>query len=109
VTSPATPSLDVANKQQKYDSIQDAKFHSLFESGGRELQKGEYADALANYGEAEKVLPQLNEEQYIALKNAREHIAGLYAAAGSTREAEGVYKTILDSAFRDGTHRALYR
>jgi tetratricopeptide (TPR) repeat protein len=102
VTSPATPSLDIANKQQKYDSIQDAKFHSLFESGGKALQNGEYADALANYGEAEKVLPQLNEEQYVALKNAREHIAGLYAAAGSSGEAEGVYKTILDSTFRDG-------
>jgi tetratricopeptide (TPR) repeat protein len=102
VTSPANPSPDLANKQEKYDSMQDAKFRSLFESGGKALQKGEYADALANYGEAEKVLPQLNEEQYILLKNAREHIAGLYAAAGSSGEAEGVYKTILASTFRDG-------
>ncbi len=102
VTAPATPSPDLANTQQKYDSIQDAKFRSLFESGSKALQNGEYPDALANYGEAEKVLPQLNEEQYILLKNAREHIAGLYAAAGSNREAEGVYKTILDSTFRDG-------
>jgi tetratricopeptide (TPR) repeat protein len=102
VTSPATPSPDLANKQQKYDSIQEAKFRSLFESGGKALQNGQYANALANYGEAEKVVPQLNEEQYIALKNAREHIAGLYAAAGSSREAEGVYKTMIDSAFRDG-------
>lgn len=102
VTSPPTPSLELANKQQKYDSIQDAKFRSLFDSGGKALQNGDYAGALANYGEAEKVVPQLSEEQYIALKNAREHIAGLYAAAGSSREAEGVYKTIIDSTFRDG-------
>ena len=105
VTSPATPSPDLANKQQKYDSIQDAKFRSLFESGDKAVQNGQYADALANYGEAEKVVPQLNEERYILLKNAREHIAALYAAAGSRGEAEGVYKTMIDSTFRDGaTH-----
>lgn len=101
VTSPAPAGTEVATKQQKFASAQDEKFRSSFESGSKSFQNGEYTQALSQYREAERVVPQLREEQYTALKDARQQIAGIYENGGSRAEAETLYKEMIDSAFRD--------
>jgi hypothetical protein len=102
VTSPRPAWVEVAHKQQKFNSAQDDKFRSIFEKGSKAFQDGQYTDALSNYQEAERSMPQLKEEQYASLKNARLQIAGLYETAGTIKEAGAVYQGMIDSAFGDG-------
>ena len=101
VTSPKPAGSEIAAKQQKFDSAQDQKFRSLFDSGSKAFQDGQYTQALSQYREAERVVPVLREEQYTALKNAREQIGQIYENGGSRAEAESLYKDMIDSAFRD--------
>src|SRR5579864_2151652 len=102
VTYPKPAWVEVARKQQKFRSAEDQKFQSLFHNGSQAFTDGQYTQALSEYDEAERILPQLNEEQYGLLKNARLQIANLYEAAGSGAESEAVYKGMVESAFRDG-------
>ena len=102
VTSPTPAGSEAATKQQKFDSAQDQKFRSLFDSGRKAFQDGQYTQALSQYKEAERVVPLLREEQYTDLKKAREQIAQIYENGGSRAEAETLYKEMIESAFRDG-------
>ena len=102
VTSPTPPASEAAAQQQKFDSAQDQKFRALFDNGSKAFQEGQYTEALSQYQEAERVVPMLRDEQYTALKNAREQIAELYETGGSRAEAERLYKDMIESAFRDG-------
>src|SRR5581483_287243 len=101
VTSPAPAGTESAAKQQRFDSEQDKKFRSILESGRKSFAAGEYTQALTQYREADRVVPQLKEEQYTDLKNARQQIAGIYENGGSRAEAETLYKEMIESAFRD--------
>lgn len=98
-----TPSwVPVAEKQQKFNSVQDQKFQLIFDKGSNAQQRGQYSEALSDYEEAERSVAQLNEDQYTRLADARAQIAALYDAAGTETEAEAVYKGLIESAFRDG-------
>lgn len=102
VTSAKPAWIAVAQKQQRFRSAEDEKFRSLFEKGSQAFKDGQYTLALSQYGEAERSLPQLNEEQYTSLKNARLQIAAIYEAGATAAETEVVYKGMIESAFRDG-------
>ncbi|HXY13852.1 MAG TPA: hypothetical protein VEI26_05065 [Terriglobales bacterium] len=101
VTSPTPPGAQIAAKQQKLDSAQDKMFRSIFESGSKSFQDGQYTQALEQYAEAGKVVPQLREDEYTALKNARQQIAEIYENGARRAEAETLYKGMIESAFRD--------
>jgi len=105
VTSPTPAATQIALKQEKFDSAQDDKFRSIFENGSKSFQDGQYTEALAQYSEAERVVPHLQEEQYTKLKNARERIAGAYENGGNRTDAEALYKVMIESAFRDAAEQ----
>lgn len=102
VTSPKPAWVEVAQKQQEFRSAEDEKFQSLFHKGSQAFNDGQYTQALSQYDEAERIVPQLNEEQYRSLKDARLQVAALYEAAAKGAESEAVYKGMVESAFRDG-------
>jgi hypothetical protein len=95
-----SPTADAVEQQQKADSAQEDKFSSIFKSGRNSFQDGLYSTALDQYAEAEKAVPLLHEDQYTALKNARQQIADVYANRPRA-EAEAPYKTMIDSDFHD--------
>ena len=101
VTSPTPAGTEIATKQQKFDSARDDKFRSILESGRKSFQDGQYTQALSQYSEAENVVPRLQQEQYTALKSARQQIAAVYENGASSAEAETLYKDMIESAFRD--------
>lgn len=102
IALPKTPWFDLAQKQAKFGAAQDSKFQVLFDQGARALRDGQYAEALSGLQEAERSLPLLSDDQYAALKRARLQVASAYQGVGVTAEAEDVYKTLADSALRDG-------
>ena len=101
VALPSPPKTALAEKQAKFDSEQDSRFNSLIDQGTDAQNRGDYADALSAWQEAERSVPRLNEDQYTKLNKARLQTASAYESTDPTA-AEGVYKTMADSAFRDG-------
>jgi tetratricopeptide (TPR) repeat protein len=96
-----SPGRAVIEQLQKPDSAQDKQFRSMVDAGREFYQDGRYASALEQYAQAEKAVPRLNENQYTALKNARQQIAEAYENAGRQSDAEALYKDMIESAFHD--------
>jgi tetratricopeptide (TPR) repeat protein len=96
------PGYEQAQKQAKLNAVQDSKFSTLLELGVKARNDGRYDEALSQFEEAGRSLPQLNETQYAALKQARLQIADVYETAGNSSLAESVYKALADSALHDG-------
>jgi hypothetical protein len=86
----------------KFNAANAKKFRSLYDTGSKQLKNAEYPEALASFQEAEQSSGQLSDDQYAALKNARQQIATYYESSGRTADAETVYKTLETSALQEG-------
>jgi hypothetical protein len=86
----------------KFSAANAKKFRSLYDTGSKQLKNAEYPEALASFQEAEQSSGQLSDDQYAALKNARQQIATYYESSGHATEAEAVYKTLQTSALQEG-------
>jgi hypothetical protein len=80
----------------------EAKFRFLLEAGDKFQANGQYADALAQYLEAEHSGEVLTDQQYESLKKARLQVAQLYERADSRSEAESVYRVLAACALQQG-------
>jgi hypothetical protein len=86
----------------KFSAANAKKFRSLYDTGAKQLKNAEYLEALASFQEAEQSSGQLSDDQYAALKNARQQIATYYESSGRAADAEAVYKTLETSALQEG-------
>src|SRR6202162_164410 len=86
----------------KFNAANAKKFRSLYDTGSKQLKNAEYPEALASFQEAEQSSGQLSDDQYAALKNARQQIAAYYESSGRAADAEAVYKTLETSALQEG-------
>jgi len=102
VSKPPSPAQRTASQMAKHPPANDARFRALFDAGNQAFSNGMYADALANYLEAERSTDQLTDDQYDALKKSRLQIAHIYETSGDNSAANGVYRALADCANRDG-------
>jgi len=102
VTSPRSPQEEVARQEEKYKSVNQAKFRSLFDAGTRAIRDAQYSQALDSFREAERSTDQPTPDQYASLKKSRQEIARLCEASGCNSEAEGAYADLVNSALREG-------
>jgi hypothetical protein len=86
----------------KFNAANSKKFRSLYDTGSKQLKNAEYTEALASFQEAEQSSGQLSDDQYAALKNARQQIATHYESSGRAADAEAVYKALQTSALQEG-------
>jgi hypothetical protein len=101
-TLPPSRRQEVSRQEAKYQSVNDAKFRSLFDAGANAIKEAQYGAALDNFQEAERSTDQLTLDQYASLKNSRQQIASLCDASGRSSEAEGAYKALAASAIQQG-------
>src|SRR6202167_3448493 len=86
----------------KFSAANAKKFRSLYDTGAKQLKNAEYPEALESFQEAEQSSGNLADDQYAALKNARQQIATYYESSGRAADAEAVYKTLQTSALQEG-------
>jgi tetratricopeptide (TPR) repeat protein len=99
VTSkPAPPPGD----QDRYRSVNDAKFKTLFDAGTKSLAAHQYAEALASFQEAQQTSSLLTDAQYKPLQDARRQIGETYATSGQAAEAEAAYTSMVRCSLQEG-------
>lgn len=96
--TPGTGTTSVASPPQ---GTLNPNFASRLQAAQKQFQDGLYADALAGYLEAEKAVPQLNDAEYAALRQARLQLAAAYESAGQSPAANKVYIALVSCALRE--------